>query len=87
MGTSTDASGEGAMSRASAIFAASAGADLSEHNIGQLIERHGHAVEMADLPWLGGIYGKLRQGYPLSNEQRARVSAIRGKLARQSING
>lgn len=48
----------------------------------QLIERHGHAVPLGDLPWLGGILGQVRRGYPLRPDQQARVSQIRAQLAR-----
>jgi hypothetical protein len=59
------------------------GTGAEEREIEALIMRHGAAVDLADLPWLGGILGKLRQdGGPLAVEQIARVSAIRGKLAR-----
>jgi hypothetical protein len=54
-----------------------------EREIKTLIARHGRSVDAADLPWLGGIFGKLCQGYSLTAEQIARVSAIRAELARR----
>lgn len=39
-------------------------------------------LNLGDLPWLGGIYGQVRQGFPLRDDQLARVSAIRARLAR-----
>jgi hypothetical protein len=55
---------------------------LEERALRDLIERHGDKLALADLPWLGGLLGKLRQGYPLTAEQVGRVSAIRGERAR-----
>jgi hypothetical protein len=48
-----------------------------------LIEQHGANLALEDLPWLGGLLGSLRQGYPLRRDQVARISRIRGELARR----
>lgn len=68
--------------RASLARAAQAGRNLIEAALHDLIDRHGHAIALADLPWLGGLLRKVRQGASLAEGEIARVSAIRGELAR-----
>jgi hypothetical protein len=64
-----------------------AGTELADAALRQLIDRYGDDIDAADLPWLGGILGQLRQGYPLSDDQVARVSRIRASLASRCCRG
>jgi hypothetical protein len=51
--------------------------------IDRLITVHSDAIEMNDLPWLGGILSHLRADHVLTPAQISRISLIRGNLARQ----
>jgi len=53
--------------------------------IEHLISLHGNAIAMDDLPWLGELLRKIRQGHPLTAEQLARISAIRAALTRRYV--
>jgi hypothetical protein len=55
---------------------------LTERALRALIDRHGHALHPGALSWVGGIYGQVRQGYPLKDDQIAQLSLIRAELAR-----
>ena len=61
---------------------------LTERALRQLIDRYRdyldpNGLHLGDLPWIGGIYGQIRQGFPLKDDQIAQVSRIRGELARR----
>ena len=64
-----------------------AGADCDHHHLTEralrlLIKNHGHSIALVEMPWLSGVLSMVRQGFPLTTEQVARVSHIRGRLAR-----
>jgi hypothetical protein len=76
------------MSATKARPVADAAQTLTERALRQLIDRYRDHLDpsglsVGDLPWIGGIYGQVRQGFPLNEGQVARVSKIRGELARR----
>jgi hypothetical protein len=61
----------------------SAEVGLVEAALWRLIDEHGRDLHTGDLPLIGGLYGCARQGFPLKPEHLAKISQVRGYLARR----